>query len=238
MFNFFKRLIGGGIRPAGLLNDCENLLEMVLNDEEQLEKFKSVRIISEDPDGIDDWKEYFYPNFKMKIESPSKKVQWLNLRKMLIQEIETLTTFESIMSVEFSRRESDQLAREYMKYFKEGMPEIRTIKDFKQFMAQQYVLSELSMVCLRNILLKDFNDGSGFFNYYWELHSNMMEQGCRIRLKEKSDSDTAAEQVLAQHTARMVAGVKQKICKGEPWVSSDGGIPLANEEEVREILRY
>jgi hypothetical protein len=236
MFTHLKRLIGRGISPAALVKECENFLEIVLNDREHLEKFASVRILNGDTNRVVDWKSYFYSDFKVNINSPSRRQQWLNLRKMFIRGIETTITYEKLFSTEFSEKDSEQLLEEYMKNIK--ISEIGTIEEFKQFISAQFVLSEISMILLRNLLSKCFKDFSDYLDFYVRLYSNMMEQVYKIRLKRKTSADTTADQILANHTARMVAGVRKRISEGEPWAFSNGGIPLADEKDIPNIFKF
>ena len=236
MFKHHKQPVDKGIPTTALIDECQKLLGVLLEDEGHLEKYASVRLLHEDTNKVDAWKDHFYPDFKINVNSPSKNLQRLNLRKMLVKEIQTTQTYEALFSDKFSEEDSEQLIEEYMKNIKTS--EFEGIEGFKQFVTIQFTFSEISMILLRNLLLKCFNDFSDYLDAYVRLYSNMMGQIYMLKLKKKTSADTSAEQVLFKLSARVVLGMRKRICNGEPCVTDDGNFFLADEKDISDIFNF
>ena len=236
MFKHHKQPTDEGIPTTVLIDECQKLLGVVLEDEKHLEKYASVRLLHEDTNRVDAWKDYFYPDFKINVNSPSKKLQWLNLRRMLIKEIQTTITYGALFSDKFSDEDSEQLIEEYMKNIKTS--DFGTIEELKQFISVQFTFSEISMILLRNLFLKCFNDFSDYLDLYVRLYSNMMEQIYMLKLKKKTSADITVEYQLFELSARLVLGTRKRICNGEPWATDDGGLFTADEKDISDIFKF
>jgi hypothetical protein len=229
MFKGHKQSIDRGISETDLIDECQKLLAVVLEDEDFLEKFGSVRVLHKDTNWVDGWKDYFYPDFKTNVNSPSQRVQWLNLRKMLIAQVQKSIYYGILVSEE---KDSEQLREELIKTSK-----FESIEELKQATAIQVIFSEISTILLRNLLLRCFNDPSDYFKGYVGLYTSMVE--LMNKVKSEKTTGPSALKVLFKHNALVVLGMRKKICNGELWFTDTDagrGLFVADESELSDIF--
>jgi len=229
MFKRHKQPSDEAISTTALINECQKLLAVVLEDEDFLEKNPPVRILHKDTKWVDGWKDDFYPAFKINVNSPSKRQQWLNLRKMLIAQVQKSIYYGQLVSDE---KDSEQLREELNKTSK-----FESIEELKQAGAVQVIFSEISTILLRNLLLRCFNDPSDYFKGYVGLYTNMVELMNKVNL-EKTTGPSALK-VLFNYNARIVLGMRKKICNGELWFTDTDAGPgffMADESELSDIF--
>lgn len=229
MFKQHKQPSDEAIPETVLIDECQKFLAVVLEDEDSLKKSASVRILYKDTKWVDGWKDYFYPDFKINVNSPSKKQQRLNLRKMLIAQIQKDIYYGKLVSEE---KDSEQLRDELVKTSK-----FESIEELNLTTGIQIIFSEISITLLRNLLLRCFNDPSDYYKGYVGLYTNMVELMNKVKL-EKSTGPSALG-VLFKHSALVVLGVRKKICNGELWFTDTDegrGLFMADESELSDIF--